>query len=116
MNLKDSFPPHKRRLRLAGGGMALLAALLITGAGALERRAHAADPPPPPPPPEPVASKGDGITQPKLLDGVTMEAVETYANPRSSEISLGIGVYPFDSYYYGMSINAGYTYHFSRNF
>ncbi|MBC7397398.1 MAG: hypothetical protein H7333_08140 [Bdellovibrionales bacterium] len=56
------------------------------------------------------------VNRPKRMDGVTLEAVETYVNPKTNEISLGIGVYPFDAYYYGLSVNAGYTYHIDRNF
>ena len=55
------------------------------------------------------------VTRPKRMDGVSLEAVETYVNPKTNEISLGIGVYPFDAYYYGLSVNAGYTYHVDRN-
>jgi outer membrane beta-barrel protein len=59
---------------------------------------------------------GGDMTKPKPLDGVTLEAVETYAEPRANEIGLGVGIYPFDAYYYGVSLNAGFTMHFSRNF
>lgn len=55
-------------------------------------------------------------SQAKPMDGVTMEAVETYINPKTSELDLGLGIYPFDAYYYGLSINGGYTWHPSRNF
>jgi hypothetical protein len=56
------------------------------------------------------------MTRAKPLDGVNLEAVETYAEPRTNEIGLGVGIYPFDAYYYGLSLNAGFTMHFSRNF
>jgi hypothetical protein len=62
------------------------------------------------------SNPGDDLTKPKPLDGVNLEAVETYAEPRTNEIGLGVGIYPFDAYYYGLSINAGYTYHINRNF
>lgn len=55
-----------------------------------------------------------GATAPKLMDGVELEAVETYINPTQNQLGLGIGIYPFDAYYYGLSVNAGYTYHQSR--
>jgi outer membrane beta-barrel protein len=58
----------------------------------------------------------DSAVTPKKMDGVILQAVETYLNPKFNEISFGIGVYPFDAYYYGLSINGGYTTHFSRNF
>jgi hypothetical protein len=64
--------------------------------------------------PSPTPS-GD-LTKAKPLDGVNLEAVETYAEPRTNEIELGVGIYPFDAYYYGLSLNAGFTMHFSRNF
>jgi outer membrane beta-barrel protein len=89
----------KNRLRFGPWGLLLLTvSLCVLGVD----RAHAADT---------ISS-----STPKLIDGVQMEAVENYINPRSSEINLGIGVYPFDAYYYGLSINGGYTYHMSRNF
>jgi outer membrane beta-barrel protein len=56
------------------------------------------------------------MTKPKPLDGVNLEAVETYAEPRANELGLGVGIYPFDAYYYGVSLNVGFTIHFSRNF
>lgn len=56
-----------------------------------------------------------GATVPKLMDGVQLEAVETYINPAQNQLGLGIGIYPFDPYFYGLSINAGYTHHWSRN-
>jgi outer membrane beta-barrel protein len=62
------------------------------------------------------ASGSADLTKPKPLDGVILEAVETYAEPKTNEIGLGIGIYPFDAYYYGVSINAAYTYHINRNF
>jgi hypothetical protein len=80
----------------------------------LASSASAATSPAPAASPSPVPS-GD-MTKPKPLDGVNLEAVETYAEPRTNEIGLGVGIYPFDAYYYGLSLNAGFTMHFSRNF
>lgn len=51
----------------------------------------------------------------KTLDGVVVEAVETYLNPGSSELTAGIGWFPFNPYYNGMALTAGFTYHFSRS-
>lgn len=50
------------------------------------------------------------------MDGVELEAVETYINPTQNQLGLGIGLYPFDAYFYGLSLNAGYTYHSTRTF
>jgi len=56
------------------------------------------------------------LYQPKLLDGVPIEAVDTYLNPKAHQIDLGVSLYPFDSYYTGISVNLGYTQHLSQNF
>jgi outer membrane beta-barrel protein len=58
----------------------------------------------------------DGLYQPRTLDGVTIEAVETYLNPKDSELTLGMSWYPFNPYYNGLGIGAGYMLHFSRTF
>lgn len=50
------------------------------------------------------------------IDGVPVEAVETFPNPKAHELSLGAGIYPFNPYYTGLTIGAGYTYHFSNTF
>jgi hypothetical protein len=60
-------------------------------------------------------TKPDVVIAPKRMDGLTLEAIETYVNPKLNEFSLGIGTFPFDGYYYGLSINAGYTYHYDHN-
>jgi outer membrane beta-barrel protein len=70
---------------------------------------------------ETTASNSDDETlaelyQPRTLDGVTVEAVETYLSPKDNEFNLGAGFYPFNSYYNGMSVNAGYTYNINRAF
>ena len=62
------------------------------------------------------ASGTADLNRPKPLDGTVIEAVETYANPKSSEITLGVGFYPFSGYFNGLSLNGGYTYHSSRTF
>jgi outer membrane beta-barrel protein len=75
---------------------------------------------PSPVPPAEIKESGEisttGSNVPKLMDGVELEAVETYINPTQNQLGLGIGIYPFDAYFYGLSINAGYTYHSSRTF
>lgn len=52
----------------------------------------------------------------KSLDGVTVEAVETYRNPRSLELAAGAGIYPLDPFYTGFSLNGGLTYYISTSF
>lgn len=52
---------------------------------------------------------------PKRMDGINLEPVETYVEPKLSEFSLGLGVYPFDPYFYGLSLNIGYTKTLSHN-
>jgi outer membrane beta-barrel protein len=56
------------------------------------------------------------LYQLKPLDGVSIEAVETYQNPKAHQLSLGIGIYPFDAYYTGLNLRAGYTQHLSQSF
>ena len=51
---------------------------------------------------------------PTPLDGVMIKAVETYPNPKSSELSFGVGLFPFNTYYNGFSVHAGYSHHFNK--
>jgi len=53
---------------------------------------------------------------PKNLDGVTVEAVETYRNPKSLELAAGAGIFPLDPYYMGFGLNGGLTYYLSTSF
>ena len=48
------------------------------------------------------------------LDGVVIEAVDVYKNPNGHEITFGIGMFPFSSYYNGFSVNVGYSVHYSK--
>jgi outer membrane beta-barrel protein len=50
------------------------------------------------------------------MDGVWIEAVETYPALRKNSIDFGLGVYPFDPYYNAFAFTAGYTHSFSRSF
>lgn len=50
----------------------------------------------------------------KNLDGVKIEAVEGYPNRKLHEGYLGLGAYPFNAYYTGLSLNGGYIYHFNQ--
>jgi hypothetical protein len=65
---------------------------------------------------EPSLGTPEDIYQPRTLDGVTIEAVETYLNPKDSEFGIEVSWYPFNPYYNGLGIGVGYTVHFSRTF
>jgi hypothetical protein len=52
---------------------------------------------------------------PGRLDGVTIEAVESYLNENHHDLALGVGLLPFNSYYNGFSLNGGYTYFFTKS-
>lgn len=56
------------------------------------------------------------LYQARTLDGVNIDAVETYLNPRPNEFSAGVGWYPFNPYYNGLSLTGAYTFHLSRKF
>jgi len=58
-------------------------------------------------------SQSSSVPQ-KTLDGIYVEAVEAYPETKSNEFNLGIGFYPFNAYYQGLSVNGGYTYHFNN--
>lgn len=55
-------------------------------------------------------------TRTGTLDGVPIEAVENYPNPKHHEIGLGAGLYPFKAYYTGFSLTGDYVYHFNKSF
>ncbi len=65
---------------------------------------------------EPSLGTPEDIYQPRTLDGVTIEAVETYLNPKDSEFGLALSWYPFNAYYNGLGLSAGYTVNMSRTF
>jgi hypothetical protein len=48
---------------------------------------------------------------PKTLDGVFVQAVETYINPNKNEIAFGVGLFPLDAYYNGFSGSLGYSHY-----
>lgn len=50
------------------------------------------------------------------IDGVPVEAVEEFPSQKSNELSFEAGIFPFNPYYYGLSIGAGYTYYFNNTF
>lgn len=55
-----------------------------------------------------------GDFSPKPLDGVRIEAVELSPNRSNHEISLGVGLYPFNAYYNALTINANYQHNLDR--
>ncbi len=57
----------------------------------------------------------DPLYTPRTLDGVTVEAVETYPNPSTSSFGLGLGIYPFNGYYSALLLNLSYLSRLSRN-
>jgi outer membrane beta-barrel protein len=52
--------------------------------------------------------------KPRPLDGVLIDAVETYINPKSSQLTFDLGFWPFNAYYTGFSLNVGYTKYFNK--
>ncbi|OFZ16218.1 MAG: hypothetical protein A2Z20_00235 [Bdellovibrionales bacterium RBG_16_40_8] len=50
------------------------------------------------------------------LDGVTVEAIEIYQNPKLQSVDFGLGIWPVNPYYNGFSLNAGYTRNFSKTY
>ena len=43
------------------------------------------------------------------LDGVNIEAVETYRNPKPNSLDVGLGIWPLKPYYNGLSVDVGYN-------
>jgi outer membrane beta-barrel protein len=50
------------------------------------------------------------------IDGVPVDAVETFPTVKTNEIEIGVGLFPFNAYYYGLSVGVGYTYNFNNTF
>src|ERR1700744_6478206 len=50
------------------------------------------------------------------LDGVQIDAVQSYVNPKSQQIDFGLGVWPLDAYYSGFSLDASYSYYFNKTY
>lgn len=51
---------------------------------------------------------------PRPLDGVYIEALQSYSNPRSSQLGFDFGAWPLQPYYNGFSLGANYTYYFNK--
>lgn len=58
----------------------------------------------------------DSLYTPRTLDGVTVEAVETYPFPSASSLGLGLGIYPINGYYSALLLNLNYLNRMSRNY
>ena len=78
---------------------------------------------PPVPPPVAAPSLIDaGAPPPPLpagvqpMDGVNIEALETYLNPKRQQIDFGLAVLPIDPYYNGFGIDFAYNRYFGRTF
>lgn len=50
------------------------------------------------------------------LDGVKIEALETYQNPKRQQLDFGLLVLPLDPYYNGFGIDLGYTRYFDKTY
>ena len=50
------------------------------------------------------------------LDGVRIEALETYQNPKNNQIDFGLGVWPLNPYFNGFSVDLGYNQVFNRSY
>lgn len=61
----------------------------------------------------PAARAAEIPSEPARLDGVTIDVVENLANPASTELALGAGLFPAEPYHLGFSLDAGATYYFS---
>jgi hypothetical protein len=66
------------------------------------------------PPPVAAPTRNVELYQTRPLDGVLMNAIETYPNARNSSLGIGVGVYPFNPYYTGFMINGNFSYRLSR--
>jgi hypothetical protein len=65
------------------------------------------------------ASLGLAATQApavKPLDGVNVEALESYQNPKAQQLDFGLSLFPLDPYYNGFAIDVGYSHYYSKTF
>lgn len=52
----------------------------------------------------------------KPLDGVRIQAVETYQNPKKQQLDFGLGLWPMDPYFNGFSVDVGYNRFFNKTY
>jgi outer membrane beta-barrel protein len=53
-------------------------------------------------------------TTERPLDGVTIEAVETYRNPKTNQLDFGLGIWPLNPYFNAFSIDLTYNHYFNK--
>jgi hypothetical protein len=53
---------------------------------------------------------------PAPIDGVSVEAVETYQNPKSRQIDIGLSLLPLNPYFNAFGIDVGYTNYFDKTY
>ncbi|GEM_PF-2138219 len=51
----------------------------------------------------------------KTMDGVAIEAIEHYPNFNNQEYKFGVSLFPFNPYYNGLGVNAGYSYGYNKS-
>lgn len=61
----------------------------------------------------PPVSEDESLGESEVMDGVPVDAIETYVNPKSHNLTLGLSLYPFNAYYNAFGINPSYTYQLS---
>src|SRR5207244_3367874 len=47
---------------------------------------------------------------------VSIEAVETYRNPKTNQIDFGLGIWPLNPYFNGFSVDFGYNMFLSKTY
>lgn len=50
------------------------------------------------------------------MDGVVIEALETYRNPKPNSLEVGLGVWPLNPYFNGFSVDLGYNWIFDKTY
>lgn len=63
-----------------------------------------------------VDARGTDPNQIRPLDGVKIDAIETYANPKTSELGIGATIYPFNSYFNSFGASLNYTHYFGETY
>jgi hypothetical protein len=64
----------------------------------------------------PISDEDELVEASTVMDGVIVEAIETYVNPKKHSVALGLALYPFNSYYNAFGITPSYTHQFSDSF
>lgn len=52
---------------------------------------------------------------PKPLDGVYVDAIQSYQNPRNHQFGFDFGMWPLNPYYNGFSLDLNYKYYFNKD-